>query len=329
MSFAKRKTESQVTGERAVEIVKEKLPSEWTIRELNPDYGIDLEIEPFEEIKIDQVGHYQTLGEHLYIQVKGTKSIVKRTIPIHERSNVERLPIPERVLPQTKYGELEVLTFNLEMSEIFTIHRMGSGVPVLLFLVDIVSENIYFICINDYIDKILLPEFGLDVFDQGSKTIYIPIENMIDNSSTSHSPIKWYAKRAKYYSAFLKFSYQKTNLEYSISYFDEAKYQATKLLMLDIWYQENEWRPINSLYSDLKTLAETGTLNKFNGNYSDDDCIWEIPELGNRLYSRQGFDIFTSIKMLWNQLSNLGAVYEDTCREWNLPSYMGMVTAGK
>ena len=49
MNRSKRKTDSHIIGEQAVKFVKSLLPTEWTARELVPDYGIDLEIELFEK----------------------------------------------------------------------------------------------------------------------------------------------------------------------------------------------------------------------------------------------------------------------------------------
>ena len=33
--------------------------------------------------------------------------------------------------------------------------------------------------------------------------------------------------------------------------------------------------------------------------------------------------LMLAISTLWNQLANLGRIYEEMCREWFLPTYLG------
>ena len=42
MNRTKRRTISHLLGERGVDLVKRKLPAGWVVRELQPDYGLDL-----------------------------------------------------------------------------------------------------------------------------------------------------------------------------------------------------------------------------------------------------------------------------------------------
>ena len=65
MMRPKRKTDSHIIGDQAVKHVINLLPDEWTIRELTPDYGIDLQIELFEKTATSGTSKndYDTLGE--------------------------------------------------------------------------------------------------------------------------------------------------------------------------------------------------------------------------------------------------------------------------
>ena len=77
----KRKSLSHIIDATANEIIRSKLPIYWSIRDYKPDYGIDLAIELFEKSN-DGTNNYDTLGEHIFIQVKGTKKIKTISIKI-------------------------------------------------------------------------------------------------------------------------------------------------------------------------------------------------------------------------------------------------------
>lgn len=138
---------------KSLDIVSSILPDYWTIREYKPDYGIDLEIELFESKIIDDKKVYDTLGEHLFIQVKGTENIDFSTFTIHERKNVEKY----KVVKGEQYKTIDVIKFQLDTAELYTVERMSSAVPILLFVVDVNNGDIYYLCLNDYIEKVLIP----------------------------------------------------------------------------------------------------------------------------------------------------------------------------
>lgn len=77
---------------------------------------------------------------------------------------------------------------------------MGIAVPVLLVIADLATQRCSFVCLNDYIDKILIPRFK-NYRDKQSRTIHIPIYNEI---RTDHGlvALRWYAKRPKLLAAF-------------------------------------------------------------------------------------------------------------------------------
>ena len=144
---SKRKTDSHITDSKAIEIVKRVLPAHWTVRDYRPDYGIDLVIELFEtpEYISSDEKVYDTLGEHLFVQVKGTNKTESKTLKIYRRDNVEKRYIQDKQV-QT---EIDVFKFQIEMPELYTVSRMGTTIPVLLFYVDINNEYIYYLCLND------------------------------------------------------------------------------------------------------------------------------------------------------------------------------------
>src|SRR5690606_20301004 len=106
---------------------------------------------------------------------------------------------------------IDVVKFQLDTAELYTIERMSNAVPVLLFVVDVNKDQVYFLCLNDYIDKVLIPS-DPNYYEKKTKTIYIPRKNLL--TSNSLFPLIWYAKRPKLYSLFNKIRYQVTEMEY-------------------------------------------------------------------------------------------------------------------
>ena len=74
----------------------------------------------------------------------------------------------------------KVVKYPLDTALLATVEKMGSAVPVLLCLVDNVEREGYFVCLNDYVDKILISQKP-DYDRQGTVTINIPIENRISS----------------------------------------------------------------------------------------------------------------------------------------------------
>lgn len=55
--------------------MRSKLPSHWVLREYRPDYGLDYSLEVFKEADTGgKFPTYETLGEHLFIQLKSVAS---------------------------------------------------------------------------------------------------------------------------------------------------------------------------------------------------------------------------------------------------------------
>jgi len=153
MANGKIRSKSHITGDRAISMIKDSiLPPEWVVRDMNPDYGIDLDVELFDYEDDKCV----TLGEHIFIQAKGTED--------------------------PKYGKhlfhsstIDAIKFVMKTSELNLVERMGSALPVLLVLVDLIDNKAFQICLNDYISKVL-PVQNPNYRKQGDVTIYIPLK---------------------------------------------------------------------------------------------------------------------------------------------------------
>jgi hypothetical protein len=215
MAYTKRRVVQHWMEDRSIRIVRERLPDHWVIREYRPDYGIDLTIELFEFVDEERTTA-ATLGETLFVQVKSMEVVELGLLRVYPRDNVERGPLRE---DRSESTEIQVARLPLETSELLTVQAMGSAVPVLLFLVELSAGRVYYVCLNDLIEKVIIPE-DPSYEEKGSKVLHIPARNRIvqENPATLR-PLETYAKRSNLYAAFEKFAYQKHELEYALGSF--------------------------------------------------------------------------------------------------------------
>lgn len=71
---------------------------------------------------------------------------------LHKRGNVER---GGEELSAKPAMTLNTYRLKLEIPVLVTAERMGLGLPVLLVVADIERDKCCFVCLNDYVDKIL------------------------------------------------------------------------------------------------------------------------------------------------------------------------------
>ena len=216
-TLGKRRSENQIIGESGIDILRSLFPKEWVIREYTADYGIDLDVELFEECND---GVYITKGEHVLFQVKTTNDIEVKDLEVYSKTKSDNCIF-------------KVVKYPLDTALLATVEKMGSAVPVLLCLVDNVEREGYFVCLNDYVDKILISQKP-DYDRQGTVTINIPIENRI---SSGKFAIEWYGKRAKLYSFFNLVNCQKRDLLYTRDCNLEQMVEMflNRICRLDIW----------------------------------------------------------------------------------------------
>jgi len=324
MSRSKRKVTSHLIESKSLDIIRNKIPSYWTIREYKPDYGLDLSIEVFEAVRDNSL--YETLGEHFFVQVKGTEHISMGKKPIYFENNIEKGMLHTR--KKAKYKNIDVVKFSIETDELYTIERMSASIPVMLFVVDIINEEIYFVCLNDYIDKVIIPHEP-NYWDKATKTIYIPASNKIDDKGIK--VLLFYSKRPKLYSFFIKAEYQRNELEYinDENLADIYPYFVDKILRYDIWSLKDIWPLMETYYFNLIKLKNENTLLDFqqitsNRDVNNTDKEWTTP------YSNLEFTEYDSIfnmciRKLWNGLAGISHVYEEDCREWFLPTYFSVI----
>jgi len=175
---------------------------------------------------------------------------------------------------------------------------------------------------NDYIDKIVLPQKP-DYVNQGTLTIKIPTLNTLKNHQVSSAALQLYGKRSKLLAAFSKFNYQRNELSYALwvkfwpvyTYRETIEKEMTEREIYDLvifFILQNEkldiWRyEFWLVLPDAKT--EMAELKK----YLQEDLVeWDKAR--------------NDIIILWQRLTNLGTMYEDLIRQWYLPKMISLWT---
>jgi len=112
----------------------------------------------------------------VFVQLKTVASPRPAPLSVYERGNVEKAV--ELLDRSQKIASIDTYRFQLETSELVTVERMGIGVPVLLVIADLTAKRCSFVCLNDYIDKILVPRHE-DYRVKASRMIHVPVRNEI------------------------------------------------------------------------------------------------------------------------------------------------------
>jgi hypothetical protein len=200
---------------------------------------------------------------------------------------------------------------------------MGVGVPVLLVVADLATRRCYFVCLNDYIDKILVPRHD-DFTAAAERTIHVPEANEIGDRGVGLTALRWYAKRAKLYSAFQRFVFQAGELEHATTAEELASmatYFATRIAEYDFWGNTEMWGVIAHYGAAVKRFLATGVpglTSRSAENAADMNISDE---------SVHAFLYENDIRILWKSLALLARNYEDVCREWFLPTGLGYMSS--
>lgn len=318
MTSTKKRNDQHLIDQEGQHLLREKLPKPWVLREYRPDYGLDFAVEVFKTIEAPAGARptHETLGEHFFIQLKSIEDAEVRPLTIYGRGNVEKAP--EQLDREDEVATIDTYRFPLETSELMTVERMGIGIPVLLVIADLKLRRCCFVCLNDYIDKILIPRHA-DYLNAQYRTVHVPVTNEI-GSEVGMVALRWYAKRAKLLAAFQRFVYQFSELQWAAdkNWEELARYFGQRIAQYDFWEDTEMCEPIRYNGAGLQRFLKDGRPHYF---YPTDESLMELPE-DQQAYFRQA-DVFE----LWRLLSLLPKTYEDVWREWFLPSALGHLTS--
>lgn len=318
MARKKQRVFQHIMEDDSFQIIKNQLPKEWVIREFNrPDYGVDLVIELFESVN-EKIS--ETLGEFLYVQVKSVQELEIKKEKVYPVENVAKGNWKE---DKSEYIEIDVIKYVLDADSIYTVQSLGSSISFLLFVVDLRKKRVYFICLNDFIDKILLPKKP-NYTDQDSISITIPTLNNFSNETIGRFALEFYGKRAKFLSAFAKFSYQKNELSYLLKYKDypidtiREKIDNTTVSQKDIRRQV------------LFFIEQIEGLDIW--NYKPwvvlPQAKKELMDLKKSINAEENLhNLIPKVLITWHRLANLSNMYEELAREWFLPKFLSFMAS--
>lgn len=315
MADAKKQSEQHIIDREGEKLLRAKLPQHWLLRDYRPDYGLDFTIETFKAgvAAEGKLKTYETLGEHVFVQLKSVAEPTPASLTLYSRGNVEKAP--EQLDRTEKVADIDTYRFQLETSELVTVERMGVGVPVLLAIADLANERCSFVCLNDYVDKILIPRHE-DYRAKASRTIHVPVRNEI-GSEMGQVALRWYAKRPKLLAAFQRFTYQFSELQWAKDgdWRGLANYFARRIAAYDFWDDTEMCGLIPYDAAGLRRFMETGQPGFLNRPADIPDGFDEAALTAQF----EKLDVFE----LWRQLSLLPKTHEDVWREWFLPTALG------
>lgn len=330
----KKRPLAHVVDTAGATLLRQILPNEWVIREYKPDYGIDYAVEVFDR---SANGDLVSLGEHFFVQLKSKSQIKQIRKKVHLRYNVEKRPLS---YTQEDEKEISVLPVAIETEELDLARSMGPAVPLLLVISDIESSALYWVCLNDFVDKVLLPEMP-SLAVQSSHTVHVPVHNLVDGSIPSLIPLRFFARRAKLYAAFNRFRYQRHEIDYALNHdqfipadavptselLELAKHFLSISLAYDFWHTTHAWPAIELTYILVSPLMKI--IERIQGGEAVEgifaDQIKQVPIRrdpdGDVEFAR--FLLRAEISSAFNRLGNLGNVFEEISREWFLPTHFG------
>jgi Domain of unknown function (DUF4365) len=299
MAHAKRRPLQHVMEDESVKVLQRLLPKEWVIRPYHRDYGIDFIVELFNYVD-EERRMAETLGEHVFLQLKSVLRTEIETVAVSGRGNVAKGALQHS---QKDSVTISVIKFQIDTDELLTVETMGPGVPVLLVLVTLDQSRAFFVCLNDLIDKVIIPEEP-QYADKGTKVVYVPAKNEITGDPISLTGIRFYGKRAKIYSAFSLFEYQRNELSYAAeqpSVFEPMLRHFVRVLeRLDIW-DADVMGLFGCYWSELqKMLARLD---------AEGCCPYVVAEAGR----------------IWTGLVAVSHTFEECWREWFLPTYLAQL----
>lgn len=331
MAHRKRRVHQHIMEDASYQLIKEYLPSEWVVRRYNPDYGINYVVEIFDYIDNER-RIAEALGDMFFVQAKSMDKTRIEKVRVYPRFNVEKGPLKE---DRSEFRDIEVIKYAVDRDLLLTVESMGAGVPVLLLLVCLDTRRIFYVCLNDMIEKVIIPSEWDYAKRQGKKQILIPVRNEITPDARSHLPLRMFARRMKLYSAFLKFVYQERELHFVESLDDDRSYRdyvrileyLRKVLHFvniikryDIW--QTEWAILRDLYKELVELEQRIATAVFTISNTPRTKVHKIPEvLPDFQYTPPRLVI--DIQTFWDRLVNLSEIHEEIWREKYLPTFLG------
>ena len=133
--------------------------------------------------------------------------------------------------------------------------------------------------------------------------------------------------RAKLLAAFQKFLYQHAELQHAAEesdFLEMARYFGLRISKYDFWDDTEMWYPLGTTLGYLRSFLKDGRPNiiKFDEAKVREFTGDNEEEFRRVIHEQSVFEILE----LWRQLALLPRMYEELCREWLLPTALGVQT---
>ena len=172
--------------------------------------------------------------------------------------------------------------------------------------------------------------------------MHLPEFNRIDLSEASLIPLRFIARRAKLYAAFNRFRYQRHEISYAIDRYEcmadqgsadpdllrLANHFLEAVLAYDFWRTTYAWPALELTHMSVKGTANRisrliggENLESLYGDYIKNS---RVPEHSHESYL--DFLLVSEVRSTFDSLANLGNMFEEICREWFLPTYLGTLS---
>lgn len=327
--MAKRRVDNHLKENASELLVSKLLPEEWVIRKLHPDYGVDVTVEVFER----QEQQIPTMAEFLYVQLKSTTSLRFGIEPIRPRGNVEKgLDLQDTEATH----DLDVVRYVVDTDTIDNARLMGPSTPLMLFVCDLNEDEVYYVCLTDYYDKIVEPR-GIDLGKQDTLTILIPVGNKLTDPR-SVQVMRFYAARAKLYGMFnlAQFQYRESrwfleefaspeHVEKLSNNFAMIERFARRLRAMPVWERDIPWQLMRHYRARLDLIIKNIDADALGLILRGIDAFHK----GDDTALTPLLQFHSLCTISWEQFSAIGQTFEDIVREWFLPTWMGQLGSGE
>jgi hypothetical protein len=115
VTSAKKKAFAQQIDADGQKLLESKLPPTWELRSYHPDFGLDYALELFDDFPphADRTSTAETLGEHIFIQLKTIGKGRPKPLAVYGRPNVEKGR--EVLQKKDRIGEIDTYRITLDM----------------------------------------------------------------------------------------------------------------------------------------------------------------------------------------------------------------------
>lgn len=298
----KQKIYSKIMERRSIDLFVKILPEFWETRIYHPDYGVDLSIEIFDT----KCGKFITAGEHLFVQIKSVEAANIQKFNLIDRKNVEMAPLDSLTRCDI---EVDVIKFDIDIAELNLALSMSASIPLILILVDLSTENIYFLSLTDYVEKICFRTIT-DNPEQKFLRLYIPKSNTLNAERTAI--LRDFSSRPKLYSFFNKARYLYKEIYYARTDIDKFSYSKIFIHRLRYIFDNNPL--INRLTDDIF----------FKIDHIHDQIEIELKKASYSIVKK----LILQLENYWRFLADLGRIFEDVGRETYMPTKMSQVGHG-